>query len=95
MNFLEQLTSEWYAYRGYFVRTNVKFGRRPAGGYEGEMDVVAFDPLKKVLVHVKHLATLTPGKNGRDDSLANLVLPRSITLNSFNLTMIALKSWCL
>jgi len=53
MNFLEQLAAEWYAYRGYFVRTNVKFGRRRAGGYEGEMDVVAFHPREKVLVHAE------------------------------------------
>ncbi len=47
MNFLEQLVAEWYAYKGYFVRTNIKFGKRIRGGYEGEMDVVAFDPKEK------------------------------------------------
>src|SRR5262245_28080008 len=29
MNFLEQLAAEWYAYNGYFVRTNVKLGLTP------------------------------------------------------------------
>lgn len=53
MNFLEQLVAEWYAYRGFFARTNVKFGRRPKGGYEGEMDVVAFDPKNQVMLHVE------------------------------------------
>ena len=51
MNFLEQLVAEWYAYRDFFVRTNVKFGPRPQGGYEGEMDVVAFHPKDRTLIH--------------------------------------------
>jgi len=28
MNFLEQIVSEWYAYKGYFVKTNIKFGNK-------------------------------------------------------------------
>ena len=28
MNHLEQLTAEWYEFRGYFVRRNVQVGRR-------------------------------------------------------------------
>ena len=53
MNFLEQLVAEWYAYRGYFVRTNVMYGKRTKGGYVGEMDVVAYEPREKHLVHVE------------------------------------------
>ena len=53
MNFLEQLVAEWYAYRGFFVRTNIKFGKRLAGGYEGEIDVAAFDPKGKMLIHIE------------------------------------------
>jgi len=53
VNFLEQFVAEWYAYRGFFVRTNVKFGKRPAGGYEGEIDVAAFDPKTKHLIHIE------------------------------------------
>lgn len=53
MTFLEQLVAEWYAYRGFFVRTNIKFGKRPAGGYEGEIDVAAFDPKTKRLIHIE------------------------------------------
>lgn len=53
MNFLEQVAAEWYAYRGFFVRTNIKFGRRPAGGYDGEIDVAAFDPKTKHLIHIE------------------------------------------
>jgi hypothetical protein len=53
VNFLEQLVAEWYAYRGFFVRTNIKFGKRGKGGYKGEMDVVAFHPQGRTLVHIE------------------------------------------
>jgi hypothetical protein len=53
MNFLEQLVSEWYEFEGFFVRRNVKVGRRAKGGYEGELDVVAFHPKKIELVHIE------------------------------------------
>jgi hypothetical protein len=50
-NFLEQLVAEWFEYRGYFVRRNLHVGRRARGGWECELDVVAFDPKRKHLVH--------------------------------------------
>jgi len=53
MNFLEQLVSEWYDYNDYYTKVNVKIGRRPAGGYEGELDVVAFLPDSNLVVHVE------------------------------------------
>jgi len=53
MNFLEQLVAEWYAFNGCFVQTNLKFGKRKAGGYEGEMDIIAFHPSTKVITHVE------------------------------------------
>jgi len=53
MNFLEQLVAEWYGYRGYFVRTNIHFGKRVRGGWEGEMDVVAYKPQEKTLIHLE------------------------------------------
>jgi len=52
-NFLEQLTAEYYSHMGYFVRTNVKFGLRKQGGYEGEMDVIAFHPESLTLLHIE------------------------------------------
>lgn len=52
-NFLEQLTAEYYSHMGYFVRTNVKYGLRKKGGYEGEMDVVAFHPESLSLLHIE------------------------------------------
>ena len=52
-NFLEQLVAEWYEYQGYFVRRNVPVGKRSRGGYECELDIVAFDPVKRHLVHIE------------------------------------------
>lgn len=53
MNHLEQLVAEWYEYRGYFVRRNVQVGKRVKGGYECELDVVAFNPETQHLVHIE------------------------------------------
>jgi hypothetical protein len=53
-NFLEQLVTEWYEYRGYFVRRNVPVGKRTkGGGTECELDIVAFDPVAPHLIHVE------------------------------------------
>jgi len=52
-NFLEQFVAEWYEFSGYFVRRNVHVGRRAKGGWECELDVVAFDPKGKRLIHVE------------------------------------------
>ena len=52
-NFLEQLVAEWYEYQGYFVRRNVPVGRRTKGGYECELDIIAFDPVRQHLVHIE------------------------------------------
>lgn len=52
-NFLEQLVAEWHEFNGYFVRRNVRVGPRAKGGHEGELDVVAFHPERKHLVHVE------------------------------------------
>jgi hypothetical protein len=53
MNFLERLIAEWYGFQGYFVRTNIHYAKRQRGGYAGEMDVVAFHPKEKTLVHLE------------------------------------------
>ncbi|VAW75196.1 hypothetical protein MNBD_GAMMA15-1977 [hydrothermal vent metagenome] len=52
-NYLEQLVAEWYEYQGYFIRRNVMVGKLPKGGYEGELDIVAFHPEKKHLLHIE------------------------------------------
>ena len=46
-NYLEDLVAEWYEYNGYFVKRNVWVGKLPAGGYECELDIIAFNPEKK------------------------------------------------
>lgn len=52
-NHLELLVAEWYEFRGYFVRHNVQVGKRLKGGYDCELDVVAFRPETKSLVHIE------------------------------------------
>lgn len=52
-NHLEQLVAEWYEYQGYFVRRNIKVGRRAKGGYEGELYIVALHPAQRHLVHIE------------------------------------------
>jgi hypothetical protein len=55
-NFLERLVAEWFQYQGYFVLQNVNVGRRKLGGYESELDVIVFCPVKK---HIFHFETST------------------------------------
>ena len=52
-NHLEQLVAEWYQFQGYFVRRNVPVGKRARGGYDCELDIVAFHPKDKKLVHLE------------------------------------------
>lgn len=52
-NHLEALVAEWYEFRGFFVRRNVQVGKRPKGGYECELDIVAFHPEQRALVHIE------------------------------------------
>jgi len=52
-NHLESLVAEWYEFRGYFVRRNVQVGKRAKGGYDCELDIVAFHPQQKALVHIE------------------------------------------
>jgi hypothetical protein len=53
MNYLEKLASEWYEYSGYFVRTNVKAHKRSKGGWDAELDVLAFKPKGHELIHIE------------------------------------------
>lgn len=52
-NHLEDLLAEWYEYQGYFVRRNINVGKRAAGGYACELDIVAFHPVERRLVHLE------------------------------------------
>ena len=53
MNFLEKLTAEWYEYKGYFIRTNIRFGKTGHGGHIGEMDVIAYHPKTREFIHIE------------------------------------------
>ena len=53
MNFLEQLTGEWFTYKGYFVRTNIKMNKRSKGGWDNELDVLAYSAKHGELIHVE------------------------------------------
>lgn len=53
MNFLEQLAAEWYEYIGYFVRTNIRARKREKGGWDVELDVLAYSPSKQELLHIE------------------------------------------
>ena len=53
MNFLEQLTFEWYEYKGYFVRRNTLVGQRKSGGFECELDIVTFHPTTGHIIHIE------------------------------------------
>jgi hypothetical protein len=53
MNFLEQLAAEWYEYEGYFVRSNVRTRKRTKGGFDVELDVLAYDLPNNALLHVE------------------------------------------
>jgi len=52
-NHLESLVGEWYEFRGYFVRRNVQVGKRLKGGYDCELDIVAFHPEQRSLIHLE------------------------------------------
>jgi hypothetical protein len=52
-NFLEKLVAEWYEFSGYFIKRNVQVGKLSKGGYECELDIVAFNPSRRHLVHIE------------------------------------------
>ncbi len=53
VNFMEELAAEWFEYLGYIVKRNEHVGPLSGGGYEGELDIVAFNPKKNHLVHIE------------------------------------------
>ena len=52
-NHLEDLVAEWYQFQGFFVRRNVQVGKRLRGGYDCELDIVAFQPAERRLIHIE------------------------------------------
>ena len=53
MNHFETLIKQYYEWKGYIVRRNVKVGRLSHGGWEGELDIVAFHPQTNDLIHLE------------------------------------------
>jgi len=53
VNHLEQIIGEFLDWRGFVVKRNVKVGRRGMGGWEMELDIVAYHPSQNRLVHVE------------------------------------------
>lgn len=56
INFLESLVAEWYQYGKeppYFVRSNTRVRKRKKGGYDGEIDVLAYSPSEQHLIHIE------------------------------------------
>jgi len=53
MDYLQRLVVEWYEYQGYFVHTDLWVGLQSDGSCECELDVVAFHPIRRHLVHVE------------------------------------------
>ncbi len=53
MTHLEQLVFEYYDWLGYLVKHNIKVGRLKHGGWEMELDIVAYNPTTKHLVHIE------------------------------------------
>ncbi|MDQ3331604.1 MAG: hypothetical protein M3552_13275 [Planctomycetota bacterium] len=53
MSHLEELLSEYYEWLGNVVKCNVAVGRRARGGWEMELDIVAYDPRANHLLHIE------------------------------------------
>jgi hypothetical protein len=53
MSHLEDLIAEYYDWDGYLVKRNLKVGRLRHGGWEMELDIVAFHPTTKHLVRIE------------------------------------------
>jgi hypothetical protein len=51
MYHLETLIAEYLEWQGYLVRRSTKVGRLKHGGWEMELDIVAFHPKTQDLVH--------------------------------------------
>jgi hypothetical protein len=53
MNHLECLVKQFYEWKGYIVRNNVRVGPLKHGGFESELDIVAYHPATQHLVHLE------------------------------------------
>jgi hypothetical protein len=72
-NHLEDLVAEWYQFQGFFVRRNIQVGKRLRGGYECELDIVAFQPRGNASCMWSHGSMPTAGRPERSDAAKNLM----------------------
>jgi hypothetical protein len=50
---LEQLIAEYYDWLGFLVKSNMKVGKRAMGGYDMELDIIAYHPGEQRLLHIE------------------------------------------
>jgi len=53
LNHLESLIAEYYDWKGYLVKKNLKVGKLSHGGWEMELDIIAFNPITQHLIHIE------------------------------------------
>jgi len=53
MSHLEALLKEYYEWQGYLVQCNTLVGRLAKGGWEMELDLVAYQPKTNELIHLE------------------------------------------
>lgn len=53
MSHLENLIAEYYDWKGYLIKRNIKVGKLNHGGWKMELDVIAFDPHSGHLIHLE------------------------------------------
>ncbi len=53
MNHLEKLLKQYYEWKGYIVKSNVRVGKLPRGGWAGELDIIAYHPTTDHLIHLE------------------------------------------
>ncbi len=51
MTHIESLLGEYLDWKGYVVKTNVRVGRRSRGGWEMELDILAYHPTDHKVLH--------------------------------------------
>ena len=53
MNFLEQLCFEWFEFKATSFDETPTTGQLKSGGFECELDIVAFHPNTRHIVHIE------------------------------------------
>jgi len=99
MNFLESLVAEWYEFRGYFVRSNIRTRKRKKGGWDVELDVLAYSPPDQRLIHIETSSDASSWKKRKERFLKKkFVLDKSeyeslIGTKTKSIQKIAIVGW--